>query len=169
MVIQEYIQGDDSQHYSFVSYRDRQNRELVSLCVRKRRLVPIHAGASTFAEIGRDPENEIAAKARSVLDHLQYPGPSSVCFKRDERTGTSRIFEINGRLPLCHSILQMGGIDLPWLMYQDALELPLDEQVPGDTSGTWSSLESDIEAFRSIVPPANSVSGSGWPATGTHE
>ena len=148
-LLQEFIQGDDTNHFSYVSYRDRDGRELVGLCVQKLRLHPIHGGLATLARIAREPTMESAG--RRVLDHLGYRSVASVCFKRDAVTGEARIFEINGRLPLVHSTFLLAGIDLPWLMYRDAQGLSLPPPVLARPHGYWLTLSHDIWAAREYV------------------
>lgn len=147
-VIQEFIQGGDHAHYSYMSYRDRNNIELMSAVVKKQRVLPIHSGAATFAEIKTDPEDTIPAFAKAILEDLRYVGTSSVCFKRDDRTGVCKIYEINGRMPLAHSALQIVGLDLSYLAYRDAKSLPFQPVVKNKNSGSWALLKDDIDAFR---------------------
>ncbi len=90
IIIQEFIRGDDSQHFSYVSYRDRDGKELTGLCAQKLRLHPIHGGLGTFARVVSN--DEMRTEARRVLDQLDYTGVASVCFKRDEVSGHAKIF-----------------------------------------------------------------------------
>jgi predicted ATP-grasp superfamily ATP-dependent carboligase len=119
LMAQEFIPGDDSGHYSYYSYRNKPDGEVTSLCVRKRRVLPIHGGAGTFFE---PVENaEMQAIARDLLDKLDYTGIASVCFKWNSRTDSAMVHEINGRMPQGHMAFQMCGIDLPYIMYLDLL------------------------------------------------
>jgi D-aspartate ligase len=145
-LIQEYVRGGDDAHYSYVSYRDRDGRELAWFCVHKLRLNPIHGGFSTFARVVSEPAME--AVGRRVLDQLDYRGAASVCFKRDPASQQARIFEINGRIPLSHGASQLVGIDLPWLMYRDALGLPPEPVHLRPSSGHWLTLTYDLWAAR---------------------
>jgi predicted ATP-grasp superfamily ATP-dependent carboligase len=145
-LVQEYVRGGDDAHYSYVSYRDRDGTELAWFCVHKLRLNPIHGGFATLARVVSEPTLE--ATGRRVLDQLDYRGAASVCFKRDPLSQDARIFEINGRIPLAHGASELAGIDLPWLMYRDALGL---EPAPSDSShssGHWLALTYDLWAAR---------------------
>lgn len=145
-IVQEFIRGDDSDHFSYVSYMNRDGVELAGLCVRKLRVHPIHGGAAACATIFQDTEMEAAG--RSILRQLGYRSVASVCFKRDPETGQARIYEINGRIPLCHGIFQLAGIDLPWLMYRDAQGLASGACGPTQPRGHWMALDYDIAALR---------------------
>jgi len=149
VIIQQYLKGGDSDHYSYISYRDRNHNELLGLCVKKERISPIHEGVACFVRVKPDPENTIAAISRETLDKLNYIGATSVCFKRDEESCESKIFEINGRLPLVHSVFQMCGLDLPWIMYQDAIGEELEAlEVKQTYPGYWSIFWADFGAFK---------------------
>lgn len=145
-IIQEYVRGDDDAHFSYISYRDRSARELTSFCVQKLRLNPIHGGFSTFARVVGEPGMEIIG--RRVLDQLEYRGAASVCFKRDSVSGEPYIFEINGRIPLSHGAGLLVGIDLPWLMYRDALGHRQEPFQARRSNGHWLTLTHDIWAMR---------------------
>ncbi len=146
LAVQEYIPGRDDQHYSYMEYRGLDGKPLASLCVRKFRILPIHRGVGTFAQVTTDPK--IAARARGALDHLNYPGFASVCFKYDVNRGEPLIYEINGRLPMVHSAFQAAGVDLPWLMYQDLIGHPTTPPRVRYPHAKWISLRSDVRALR---------------------
>jgi predicted ATP-grasp superfamily ATP-dependent carboligase len=145
-LVQQYVRGGDDAHYSYVSYRDRHGAELAWFCVHKLRLNPIHGGFATFARVVREPALE--ATGRRVLDQLEYRGAASVCFKRDPLSQDARIFEINGRIPLAHGASQLAGIDLPWLMYRDALGQEPARSDPSQSTGHWLALTYDLWAAR---------------------
>jgi D-aspartate ligase len=146
-IVQEYVAGGDDAHFSYVSYRDRSGAEVVGVSVQKLRLNPVGAGLSSFACVRADAEVE--ATGRRVLDELRYRGVASVCFKRDTTTGALRLFEINGRLPLCHGALLLAEVDLPWIMYRDGAGLPQRVVTPlPDPHGFWVTLTHDVWSFR---------------------
>ena len=75
-IIQEFIPGDDSDHFSYVSYMDRDGRELAGICVRKLRVHPIHGGAAACATVCDDPGMQAAG--RKILRQLGYRSVASV-------------------------------------------------------------------------------------------
>lgn len=149
LLVQEYIDGPDDEHYSYCSYRDSQSRETAAFGVRKIRILPIHAGVGTFAEICDDPE--LVDLGRRVADELQYRGVSSICFKRDIRDGHLVLHEANGRFPMVHSAGLLCGVDLPYAAYMDASGEVTDNRQTDRSSqhGAWVLLNSDISSFRS--------------------
>jgi D-aspartate ligase len=122
LVIQEIIVGDDDAHYSVVSYRSPEFGELTRLTVQKLRVWPVRNGAGSLCRITSNTELE--SISRSVLDALEWVGTASVCFKIDRRTQRPMIHEVNGRLPQWHACSRTVNLDLPYLMYRDALQQP---------------------------------------------
>ena len=145
-VLQEYVRGDDDTHASYVSYVNDAGTELAGFVIRKHRLFPIHGGLATFAGVTDEPD--IASIGRDIVERLGYRGASSVSFKRDSVTGKPWVFEVNGRMPMVFAAGALAGIDLPWIMYRDALGMPFEQ--PGSNIGTgrWVALTQDIGAMR---------------------
>jgi D-aspartate ligase len=145
LVVQEFIEAEDDQHYSYYSFRTADRGELASLLVQKLRVYPIHGGAGSFLRVSHDPEME--ALGGAILARLGYVGVASVCFKKSARDGRPFIYEINGRLPQCHGAFQICGVDLPYLMYSEMVgrRAPAPARARGD--GKWASLSLDISAF----------------------
>lgn len=158
-LIQEFVVGGDEEHYSYVSYRNRDGVELAGTLIQKMRLNPIRYGLGTCARVVRDDAME--AIGRHVTATLPYRSVASVCFKRDVRTGEARVFEVNGRLPMNFPAVTLGGVNLPWLMYRDALgEAPAPE-VAAYEGRLWSTLSHDIWAAADYRR-AGELSIAGW-------
>jgi predicted ATP-grasp superfamily ATP-dependent carboligase len=105
LVVQEFIESDDSEHFSYCSYRSPDRGELAHLTVQKLRVLPIHGGVGVFLRVVHDSELELAG--RRALEALGYVGVASVCFKTDATSGQRLIHEINGRLPAWHEAFRM--------------------------------------------------------------
>jgi predicted ATP-grasp superfamily ATP-dependent carboligase len=146
LVVQEFIDGPDSEHYSDVSYRDSQAREVIGVGLRKLRVYPIHAGVGTFVEATDD--TELANESRNLLEKLHYRGISSVCFKRDASSGKLVLHEVNGRFPQPHSGSRLCGINLPFVAYQDALGQKVNLRRVSAGHQKWVILGLDFDAFR---------------------
>jgi len=144
LIVQERIPGADDQQYHYFSYRNRDGSEITGLVARRLRIFPIHGGVGSFVIAEEHPE--VARLARNILDALDFSGPSSVCFKRDSETGDFKIFEINGRMPMAHSVLQMCGVDLPGIYYSDAIGRAIVAPRPRNLGCKWMALEMDLRA-----------------------
>lgn len=146
MLVQNYIEGADSEQYSYCSYRKPDYSELVGVGYRKIRLFPIHAGAGTFGEIFND--DEFVGEAKKVIDKLHYRGVSSVSYKRNALTGRLMLHEVNGRFPMWHSASQLCDADLPYLAYQDIVGAQVHVHTKPSGKGKWIALSLDIDSFR---------------------
>ncbi|QVL50323.1 MAG: hypothetical protein KFB96_07770 [Thiocapsa sp.] len=145
LLVQEAILGEDDAHYSFYSYRSPRFGEIVCLCVNKERIWPIHNGVGSFARVVTNAEMcEIGTR---LLNTLGWVGVASICFKVERRTGRPMIHEVNGRLPQLHGVFQAAGVDLPYLMYLDALDVPLPKMPDRPRSVTYRILSIDGPAL----------------------
>ena len=145
LLIQEMISGNDDQHYSYCTYRRPQQGDMLSICVNKIRVLPIHGGAGSFLQVVNNAEMEDIA--HKTLEALQYVGVASVCFKINSKTNQPQIHEVNGRLPQWHSIFQACGIDLPYIMYRDMIGSPVPMPIKTFKKGKWAALGMDIYAL----------------------
>jgi D-aspartate ligase len=146
-VLQEYIDGSDADHYSYVAYIDREGRELAGFGVRKLRINPIHSGVATFTALATDPQ--LTHLARAVIAALQYRGVVSVCFKYCRSRQRYLCHEVNGRMPLSHATGLLCGVSLASVAYQDVCGATLPERhIRSRPEGRWLRLEGDLTAFR---------------------
>ena len=161
LIVQEYIDGPDNEHYSYCSYRTSSSKELVGFGFRKLRIHPIHGGVGTFAEVYNEPD--LVGPAREVLDKLQFKGVSSVCFKRDIRTGQLMLHEVNGRFPMGHSAGLLCGVDVPYVAYLDITGASVSTNLLQRTAGQgkWILLGTDMNSFRAYRA-ANEISVWQW-------
>jgi D-aspartate ligase len=145
LLLQEAIVGRDDAHFSVLIYRSPRFGEVFRLCVNKERVWPIRNGAGSFSRVF--PDSRMEKIGTELLEKLGWVGMASVCFKVDSGTGRPIIHEVNGRLPQIHGIAQAAGIDLPFLMYVDAMgkELPT---VPAPTeAATYRIFSMDCAAL----------------------
>jgi predicted ATP-grasp superfamily ATP-dependent carboligase len=145
LIVQEFIDSDDSEHFSFCAYRSPNRGELAALTVQKLRVLPIHGGVGVFLRVVHDVEMEQAG--RHALEALDYVGVASVCFKTQAMSGRRLIHEINGRLPAWHDAFRISGVDLPFLMYSDLVGLDSALAHNGAAEGKWVTLAGDVRAF----------------------
>ena len=158
LLIQEVIPGADDQTYSYYTYR-RPNGESVGLAVQKLRIYPIGRGVGTCLRVVENAD--LARIAAKLVSQLDYKGVSSVCFKKDALTGEYKIYELNGRLPLGHNVFHACGVDLPYVMYRDALG-HRDAISPVRTAGQkWVALSLDMPAAWAYWK-AGELTLSGW-------
>lgn len=111
VLLQEKIQGPGVG--IFLCY-DR-GRCIAAFCHRRLREKPPSGGVSVLRDsIPLDPLAYDAA--RKLLDHLQWHGVAMVEFKRDDRDGTPKLMEINGRFWGSLQLAIDAGVDFPALL-----------------------------------------------------
>jgi predicted ATP-grasp superfamily ATP-dependent carboligase len=121
LVIQEWIDGDDTEVYFCLAYINR-NHEPLALCTgRKLRQHPHLTGSTSSAETVLLPE--IATESIRFLTKSGCVGFCSVEFKRSKRNGCFYITEPTvGRPDTQEGICMGAGLDIPWIAYLDAIQ-----------------------------------------------
>lgn len=146
LLIQEYIPGADEEHYDVHAYIDRSGRPLATYCGRKWRIYPPHAGSGCYVESLQIPELEDLAL--DILRKVDYRGIANINFKRHARTGAYKLLEINPRVSQWNILAARSGVNLPWIAYRDACELP-PEALPHRRTGVfYLNGKNDLRAFR---------------------
>jgi len=144
-LIQEYIPGDDSFHYSLHIYIDKSGTVRGSLVGQKLRTFPIHFGQGCYTKFAQAPEVE-----RICVDSLQsinYTGVATVNVKRHAETGKDYILEVNPRYSLWGILDFTCGVNLPFLQYCDAIGLDSADQRPHGCPRRWLWFARDFKAM----------------------
>jgi predicted ATP-grasp superfamily ATP-dependent carboligase len=118
----EVIPGDDSQLWTYGSYRDPSGRTLAAFTGHKLRQWPVGFGAARAAESRWDPE--LAARCDALLDAFGYHGISQVEVKRDPRDGRDHLIEVNARAWLWIGLATDCGVNIPLACWLDAVGRP---------------------------------------------
>lgn len=147
-LIQEYVPGEDDEHFDVHAYFDRNSEVRAWFCGQKLRISPPHAGSGCFV-VSRQEE----AVVRLALDTLQkigYRGIANLNFKRNAQTGQFWLLEINPRVSQWNILPAHCGINLPYLAYLDAIgRLDSQMQPPRQVNGIhYLNFKNDWGAFR---------------------
>jgi predicted ATP-grasp superfamily ATP-dependent carboligase len=120
LVIQEWIDGDDTDVYFCLAYINRKYEPLALLTGRKLRQHPYLTGSTSIAETVWIPE--IASESVKLLNAAGCVGFCSVEFKRSKKDGRFFITEPTvGRPDTQEGIFINAGIDIPYIAYMDAI------------------------------------------------
>jgi predicted ATP-grasp superfamily ATP-dependent carboligase len=124
MMIQEYIPGPASNHYFVDAFVDR-NARISALFVRRRlRMFPPDFGNSTYmVSVAPEAAAGAVATVTRLVAQLGYRGALSAEFKHDLRDGQFKILEVNARPWWYVEFAQRCGVNVPLMMYRDALGL----------------------------------------------
>jgi D-aspartate ligase len=126
LMLQEWIPGDASHIVQIDGFVDRHG-ELLGLLARRRiRMEPPRLGNTSSAVT--IPATEVAqpiAVTRKIIEAVRHRGVFSAEFKFDARDGQFKILEVNARPYWYIAQTAAAGLDLAWMSYLDALDLPV--------------------------------------------
>ena len=123
-VVQEWIEGGDSDVHFCLVYRDRRGRELGHRTGRKLVQWPVGTGNTAICTTTDDPE--LHRLTREVFDRAGLVGLGSLEVKRDRRDGKYYITEPTvGRPNLQSNVAAAAGQNLVAIAYRDACGAPV--------------------------------------------
>ncbi len=146
LVVQEWVEGPESNLYSCNCYFDRHSQPLVTFIAKKLRQWPPRVGTSSLGlEVRND---QVLAISLALFRRVGYHGLGYVEVKQDSRTGEYFIIEPNiGRPTGRSAIAEGGGVELLYTMYADLVGLPLPTNRQQRYRGTkWIYLRQDTRA-----------------------
>jgi D-aspartate ligase len=126
LIVQEWVEGSDGQHFTCNCYFDRAGEPLVTFTSRKLRQWPITGGEGCLSEeVRNDAVREITLR---LFGRAQLRGLGYVEIKQDVRTRQYLILEPNVGRPTGRSAqAEAAGVELVFTQYCDALGMPLPE------------------------------------------
>lgn len=124
-IVQEWIEGDDSDVHFCLVYRDRHGRELAYQTGRKLLQWPVGTGNTAIGATTEDPSLQRLTK--ELFDRAGLQGLGSLEVKRDRRDGRVYITEPTvGRPNLQSNLAAAAGLNLAAIAYRDACGLPVE-------------------------------------------
>ncbi|MGO8995108.1 MAG: hypothetical protein ACLQVI_17475 [Polyangiaceae bacterium] len=159
-LVQEYVPGGDDEIYSFHAYLDEKHEALGYYVGRKIRTYPRDAGVSTYLELVREPK--VVELGMQVLRSLDFVGVVKIDFKRDPRTGSFYVLELNPRFNLWNHLGAACGVNLMRIAhdYLEGSRGPL--ECTYRTGVRWLSLDNDFRAFVRDYGPDGDLSWLQW-------
>jgi predicted ATP-grasp superfamily ATP-dependent carboligase len=145
-VVQEWIEGTDSDVHFCLVYRDRSGRELAHQTGRKLLQWPVGTGNTAICTTTDDPA--LHRLTEQVLDRAGLVGLGSVEVKRDRRDGTYYITEPTvGRPNLQENLATAAGLNLAVVAYRDACDMPVVTESSPRRNAIWLNERNLLEAF----------------------
>ncbi len=146
LLAQEWIPGDDRDHYSCNCYYDADSRPVVTFATRKLRQWPPRLGQGCLSEETRDAE--VVRSALRLFDAVPFVGLGYVELKRDVRSGELVLIEPNIGRPTGRSAsCEAGGVELLFTMYCDALGWSLPANLQQRYSDVrWIHFRHDVQS-----------------------
>ena len=131
LMLQEWIPGNFSKTVLIDGFVDREGTIKGMLARRRLRIDPPKiANTASSVTIPLEDVAETMDRIRKLLAAVEYRGPFNLEFKFDQRDGQFKIIELNPRLAWYVAHIARAGLDLPWMVYLDAQELPVPTAAP---------------------------------------
>lgn len=140
VMLQEFIQGDDSQVVNYNSYFWN-SQPLVEFTAQQIRKAPPALGSPCVVLSKRLPE--IIENGRKLIRATGFYGFSCMEIKKDPRDGVYKLIEVNGRHNLSGMLAVHCGINFPWLHYQHLMEGKLPSAADWKEGIYWIDLVRD--------------------------
>jgi predicted ATP-grasp superfamily ATP-dependent carboligase len=126
MMLQEWIPGSTSKLVQIDGFIDREGAITAMLARRRIRMDPPRIGnTASSVTIPLAEVSEAAGGVRKLLAEVGFRGIFSAEFKFDERDRQFKIIEVNARPYWYIAHAAAAGVDLAWMSYLDALEMPV--------------------------------------------
>lgn len=152
VVLQEFIAGPSSKYFLISGFVDRQGRIRARFARQVFRLWPADFGTGSYAK--SVPLGAVSAAVETLdrlFSNVRYRGIFSALFARDPRDGIFRLLEINVRAFERIGFVVGCGLDLPWMAYRDALELPVESVVNYPAGRGSVDLCNDLQAVLGLL------------------
>ncbi len=144
-VVQEIIEGPDTNHYKFCAYVSPKGEFLLGFTLRKIRQNPIHFGVGSVVESVEYPE--LMQVGKKFFSTINYRGVGSAEFKLDERDGKLKLIELNARYWQQNSLGEKCGMNFPLMNYLEVTgkdPKPIDDFRKGIK---WVNIYMDFDSF----------------------
>ena len=146
MIAQKWIEGSEKNLYSCNCYYNKKNNPVVTFTARKIRQWPPITGQSSM---GEECCNEVVLKETlNLFSGVHYVGLGYLEMKKDHRSGKYFIIEPNiGRPTGRSAIAEVGGVELVYTMYCDAIGVPIPKNIEQKYIGVkWIHLLRDLQS-----------------------
>jgi D-aspartate ligase len=144
-MVQQYIPGNDQQHYDLSTYIDPEGRVRGCIIGHKLRTYPVHFGSGCYTRFVDEPA--IEDLCLNSLKKIGYTGVADVNLKRHAETGQYYILEINPRYSLWSVFNYACGVNLPLLQYCDVLGIEMPDQQADGRAQRWLWFGNDFKSL----------------------
>lgn len=147
VVVQEWIEGPDSNIYFCLQYRDRHGKLAASFTGRKIRSWPPQVGGTASCVAAPEAHDELSAMTTRFFETTGVLGMASMEYKRDTRSGEFRMVEPTvGRTDYQEEVATLNGVNMPYAAWCSELELPLPAVATKRLSVVWRVRSEDAQS-----------------------
>ena len=144
MVVQEWIEGSDSDIYFCLQYIGRDGEVVSSFTGRKIRSWPPRIGGTASCTAAWEHHQELTETTRAFFKQVGFTGMGSMEFKRDVRDGRFYMVEPTvARTDFQEEVATVNGCNLPLAAYCYELGLPLPAVTPVTPPRAWRDAQVD--------------------------
>ena len=144
MVVQEWIEGRDSEIYFCLQYIGRDSELVGSFAGRKIRSWPPRIGGTASCTAAWEHADELAEITATFFEQVGFSGMGSMEYKRDERDGRFYMVEPTvGRTDFQQEVATVNGCNLPLAAYRYEMGLPMPVVVPVQPPLVWRDAQAD--------------------------
>lgn len=138
IVVQEWIDGPDSEIYFSLFYRDKFTKTTSVFHGRKVTSHPPRVGSTAVCVAAPEAADALGPITETFVEASDYEGFGSLEFKRSATTGQYLIIEPTvARTDWQEEIATLSGVNLPLIGYRHALGLPPLDVKPHDRRVAW--------------------------------
>jgi predicted ATP-grasp superfamily ATP-dependent carboligase len=160
LIVQEWIEGPDTEIYFALFVCDAQSRLTAYFQGRKVVCEPPRIGSTALCTEARDPTGELERITRSYLSSVGYVGVGGLEFKRDRRTGRFVIVEPTvGRTDHQAEIATLCGVNIPLAAYRTALGDPVEPATRTAGPVAWRSSRAHQPPPGELPPGTRMIDG----------
>jgi predicted ATP-grasp superfamily ATP-dependent carboligase len=144
IIVQEWIDGSDSDVYFTLVYRDQSQQTCASFTGRKIRQWPPQVGGTASCTAAPEFEQELSALTTRFFDAVGFVGMGSMEFKRDQRSGRFVMVEPTvGRSDYQEEVATLNGVNVVRATYRSLAGLPALTQARGGRLTIWRDAAGD--------------------------
>lgn len=146
LLVQEWIEGDDAEHFTCNCYFDAASVPRAVFVSRKLRQWPPTGGEGCLSVATRN--DAVRRETLRLFERVDHRGLGYLEMKRDVRTGEYVIIEPNVGRPTGRSAnAELAGVELLYTQYCDAIGRPLPARRDGGRDGVkWIHVRRDTQS-----------------------
>ena len=147
MVVQEWIEGQDSDIYFCLQYLDRRQRVVASFTGHKIRSWPPHVGGTASCTAAPEVHDELTRITAGFFQAAGVAGMAGMEYKRDVRTNEFRMVEPTiGRTDYQEEVATLNGVNLPYAAYCAELDAVFPAPVIVSRPVAWRVRSEDVQS-----------------------
>jgi D-aspartate ligase len=126
MVVQEWIEGPDTELYFCLMYRSADGSTLCSFVGRKLSVWPPDIGLTASCCVAPKATDELVRLTQAFFNEVSFCGMGGIEFKKNTRTGRFVMIEPTvGRVDAQEEVATIHGVNIPLIAYLHESGLPL--------------------------------------------